>query len=337
MDNCMYRPKKITIKQLDTFRNARVMPVDGINIANILVPVHLVNKKRVTETDDTISVHIRHLFNCLTKDNMAQSREQLKHIIATRASSARSLEDAAKEMLMNFIINEINIENYVQLLNSVYTTCVESSVDPNTGEKKLSDTLGNYFLNICRSMIIPAVSEPNVRKLALLDQYDEEQLDTYSRETDKIINLVITICHFYGQRNTNLMKLHSQHMYVLVNNVMNMYCNTTREIKKLNKDDDEYDTELEILTKMNVLYAEIIYTFMQRKGEDFKTDEVPLFVNAAAAAGAAAGAATGAAIGSASEREQKICVKNLVDKFKNTICPSLTEKYLISKCHELNI
>jgi hypothetical protein len=314
MDGPILTTTIITVQQLLELRNHKTHPIDGLNIPNITVPPHLVSKKRATEAGDTIAINIRQLFNCLTPDNVAIIREQLRNIIVTKAQTVQMIEEIAQEILSNFIVMEEKIKNCMHLLNSVSAACVliPEPVPDKTGNiKNVSPTIGNIFLNKCREMIFKSIEESNVRTLAQMDLENIDQLDAYNREREKINNLIVTICYLYEQRNTPNIKLTALPIYSLVNTILNLYIKNNARMVELGnpydgdcKDEDEY----EVLRKICTIYAEQLYLFMSREAKDFCRDP-DVFKGKS--------------------------LKNLVDIFRNNVVPTLTEAYLISKCESI--
>ncbi|XWV26554.1 hypothetical protein QJ857_gp0513 [Tupanvirus soda lake] len=324
MDNRTITPKFISVDQLIALmrENPKVKPIDGLNIPNITVPAHLVSKKRQTQASDTLSINIRLLFNSLTADNLAKIKEQLRATIVEKAKSAELIEEVAQEILSNFIISENHIKNYMHLLNAVSSACVlitppvldkskvKSPID-NTTPRNVSPTIAKYFLDKCKDMIFNSIGEANIRKLAEMDQDDSDQLDLYNRERDKIINLIITICCLYDQRNTTNIKLTAIQLFNLINIILNSYAKLQAKMKELGNpyeedcaDEDEYI----ICQKMCTLYAEQLYTFMSKEAKEFNKD--PTLV-----------------------KGQTLSV--LVERFRNEVVPTLNEAYLISKCESI--
>lgn len=315
MDNCTIAPHSIPVQQLISLKNRKVQSIEGLNIPNITIPPCLVTKKRITEAVDSLSINIRQLFNSITSENISIVKEQLRNIIVAKAQNAETIEEIAQEILLNFIISEQNIKNYIHLLNSVSSACVLLSTNKNIApndKSNVSPTIGNIFLKKCREMIFDCIDVANIRKLAVMDQDDEDQLDIYNRGREKIINLITTICCLYEQRSTANIKLTATQLFCLINTILTHHKNTQSKMNELGNpyeiNDCKDEIEYEILRKMNILYAEQLYTFMYREAKEFNKDP---------------------------ELVKGQCLKIVVNRFKKEIIPTLTEAYLVSKCDSI--
>ncbi|MEM0354203.1 MAG: hypothetical protein QXW79_01340 [Thermoplasmata archaeon] len=304
-------PTKIYVKQFLAWKNQNVKPIDGINIPNITIPPHLMSKKRPTETVSTVSITIRHIFNSLTSDNIPDVREKLRTIIYTQIKNVEMLREVADEIFHNFIVSEQNIKNYMCLLNAIWNASI--LVQDSSG-KNVSPTIGNLFLNKCKNMIFEFICEDNIRRIASLNTDDNDELDIYNRERDKIINLIITICYLYEQRKTSLIKVTAVQVFSVMEKIMNTYEKLQNKMKELgnpyNDEDCLDENEYEILRKMCTLYAEQIYTFLVREGKEFIADTTN--VNGRT-------------------------LKHLVERFRDEVFTTLTEPYLITKCKMLEL
>ena len=303
-------PQTISVNQLIAFKKQKVKPIEGLNIPNIVIPAHLVSKKRQTEASNTLSINIRLLFNSLTIDNLAKVKEQLRETIIEKATSAELIEEIAQEILSNFIISEQNIKNYLHLLNAISPACVLMPPAPGI-TKNVSPTIGNYFLGKCKDLIFNSINDTNIRKLAEMDLDDFDQLDLYNREREKIINLITTICCLYEQRNTANIKLTAIHLFDLIKNILNAHKSLQNKMHELGnpyEEDCSNEEEYELCRKMCSLYAEQLYIFLSKQAKEFNKDQSEV-------------------------KGQKM--SELVERFKNEIVPSLSEAYLISKCESI--
>ena len=313
MDNRIYNPKNIAIDVLRSYRNRPVKPIDGFTvIANITVPEHLRGKKRPTESSDNLVINIRQLFSSLNRENLPQIKDQLRTVIVEKAKTSQMIEEVAEEILQDFIIEEKNIPNYMHLLNSISLACVLIPQSGNNGTKNVSTTIGNFFLRKCKNMIFSLISEENIRRIAQLDPYDDNELDEYNREKDKIINLIVTICCLYDQRNTVNIKLTANHLHPLMTTILSSYLNNQEKMKLLGNpyDGEECanEEEYDILRRICSIYAEQLYTFISREAVDFCLDETVV-------------------------KDQTM--KTLVETFRTQIVPTLTEEFLVSKCQAI--
>lgn len=309
MENNIITPHRLTVSQLLSLKNQTVKPIDGLNIPNITMPSHLVSKKRSTEANDTLAVNIRLLFNSLTNDNITESKERLRSIVYAKAQNVEMLNEIAEELLQNFIISEQNIKNYMHLLNAIWNASV--LIQCPDASDKVSPTIGNYFLNKCKDMIFNNISEKHIRMLALMDQDDSDDLDKYNREREKIINLIITICHLYAQRTTAYIKLTAVQIFSVLKIILDTYTNIQNKMKELGdpyEDECEDEDEYECCRRMCSIYAEHVYTFLSQQGREFFIDKTVV-------------------------KDQNLGY--LINRFSTEIIPTLTEAYLISKCKSL--
>lgn len=298
---------KIDIHQFMELKKRNVEPVTELMLQNIKIPPNLKNK-RIDISNDLI-INIRQLFNSLTKNNIEDIKKKLKEIIISKSHTSETMENISNEILLNFIISERNIKNFMSLLNAVSLICVLIGDDKN--KKNVSPTIGNFFLNKCKEMIFNLLDDKNINMLAKLDQDNIDDLDTYNKGREKIINLIITICYLYGQRNTSYVKLLPSHIYSLMNLIIEKYNNNNKIMKELGNpyeseclNEEEYIT----LSNMNILYAEQLYTFLEYKGTEMIKDDTII---------------------------KETTLNKLVKKFKEEIMPTLTEAFLISKCENL--
>lgn len=314
MKGTAYRPSIISIDSFSILQNKEVKPIDGFAIPNIVIPSHLAPKRRPTQAANTASILVRKLFNSLTQDNMELVKNQLRTTVTEKATSPDVIEEIAHEILGNFLISSQNIDNYMTLLNSIDRVCVQMNIN---GENKYSMTIGKYFLQMCRLKIFKYISENHSRKLAVFDQDDDDDLDKYNRKKDRIINMVLTICAIYLQRDRCSLKLTAMQMFPLINTIMLSYMNSFKIMDKLG---DPYETDCEdedeyfIRKNMCILYADQLYNFFNKLGKEFMLD--PTLIE-----------------DKKSKKTNTMSV--LVERFQTTIIPTLTESYMISKCKNI--
>lgn len=316
MDNSTITPERIPVSQFLLWKDHPVKPIDGINIPNISIPPHLVSKKRATEANDTLPIRVRQLFNSLTADNIQQVKEQLRADVYAKAQNVEMLIEIADEILKNFVVSEQNIKNYMHLLNAIWNASV---LIPGSTEKVVSRPIGFYFMRKCKDMIDDCISEANIKSLAEMDVDDSDEFDIYNRKRQTIINLIVTICCLYEQRNTTLIKLTAVQIYVVIKSMLDIYKKFQARMTELGnpyEEDCSDEDEYELLRKMCTLYAEQLYTFMIKEGPDFVKDTTPVFDQ---------------------EINKDQILKHLVDRFKTEVMPTLTESYMIAKCESLEL
>ena len=245
--------KMISIDTLLSFRHRPIRPMDGVNIPNITVPPNLVSKKRPTEADDSIATDIRKIFNSTSTDAIADAKDQLRQVVYSKAHKVEILSEISDEVFKNFLVSEKNIKNYMHLLNSIGNTSILVQGPTNTRPV----TIGFHFVNKCRITIFGYIAEENIRRLGGMDEYDPDEQDVYNGEREKILNLIITICYLYEQRNSTLVKVTSSQIYSVIKAILEMYNKYIKLIKSTwdpndpeTGDEDEYY----ILKKMASLY-----------------------------------------------------------------------------------
>jgi hypothetical protein len=305
-------PTKITYQDLVKLRKREVKPIEGLNIPGITVPDELSGKIGPVKNSDGIAYHMRPVFNAVTVDNTQQMAKKLKEIVYAKVQNQEALNDAAEEIYQNFLINEMNIPNNMQLLNEIYSASIMLS------NGKVSKSIGNYFLEKCCIGIFANVSEKKVRELALLDQDNPDDLDVYNREREKISNLIITICHLYGQRNTSFIKLTARQVIDVIKAILENHLKCQHRIKEIgnpfNGEECSDEVEFEILRKMCMIYAEQLYLFFSKKGKEFVADTTVF-----------------------NEQVLGQILKDLVLRFQTEVVPFISEEFLKSKCAELKL
>ena len=320
-------PEIIPVEELIALRNTKTKPISGLVIPHIFIPDHLSNKKKLSETADSLTVDIRYLFTSLTSENIATSKEKLKNIIAQKATSEKNIEDIADELLDCFLNGEAYIKNYMHLLNAICKACYLISED------QVSPTVKYFFLLKCKKRIFSFISVENIRKLAEMDQNSIDDLDIYNREREKIINLIITICALYEQRHTANIKLTVNQLFPLMNQILSYYRTLHKKMVELGDpyegdclDEDEY----EILKKMCNLYGEHLFTFIKNAGREFLLDEDEVtLVSSTVSSSVSVSVSPATKVNSPK-------MKTMIEQFKNEVVPTLSEAYLIAKCNELS-
>jgi len=294
------------INFLKSSRSTPVQAIDNLNIPNISIPACLQGKKRVTQGDDTIARQIRPLFNNTTSENVVEVKEKLRKLVIEKAQTVELLNEVATEIFQLFLISEANIPNYIQLLNAIHNAAVLIP-DPKTKEKKASLPIKYYFIELCKNTIFQNISVENIRKLAEMDQDDDDQLDEYNKKRGKMLNLVMTLCVLYDQRGTTNIHITSKHLSSCLVALFDFYTKIYQEYcDQINPEtgecrDTDYD-EHEILARMLTLYAEHLYIFMFKEKNSFKEDPA---------------------------------MNVFVDRFQKEIMTTLTMDHLISRCTDL--
>jgi hypothetical protein len=287
-------------------KNQVVEPINGLAIPNITIPVALQGKKRVTQTETTIGTQIRPFFNSVTAGNVDVIREQLRKVVIEKAQTPELLSQVAYETFEHFLVNEPNIPNYVKLLNAIHGAAVMME-DKKTKEKKISLTIRDFFLENCRRKIFENIKEENIHRLAQMNEYDDDQLDAYNKEREKMMNLIATLCALYDQRDTTNINLSGRHLATcvtaLIDNHKNIYqkfmAQFDEETGEVNDEDEE---ENELYRKMLILYEEQLYIFMVKEKSSFEKDPQ---------------------------------LANLVERTKTEVIPAISVDYLVSNYSQL--
>lgn len=284
---------KIPINVFFHYVDRIIIPKNIPNIPNITTPKHLTIKEKKTTPVQTIRFNL----NSLSKDNKEKKCDAIKGLLKTVKDDA-TLSSISAEILENFIIGEINIDNYLYVLESIGNFYLEK----NDNNKR---TLKSIFLNDCRRKIYDYIDRNNMSELALLNTDDDDDFDLFNKKKDKISNLVTTICRIFNRSNDSIVKLGENNICCLVKDILGIYETIQNEMvlvgDPLNPDtvcDDEF--KYENLRKSCSVYAEILYL---------------VFFNCI--------------FNKNSE------LNTLFDTFKKKIIPTLTEAFLKSKCSTL--
>lgn len=302
----MIKTNSLSVKFFLDRMHDHALPIPNLVIPNIIIPANLSNIKPRTEMKETISTYIRHLLNSITTENVHILKKQLLIDINEKVESDSSLNEIADELLQSFIISKYNIDNYMQILNTIYKAAFKKG-------EVLSNTIGNIFLDKLRQMIFTKIDEKHIFMLAQKDLEDEDEQDFYNKEREQIINLIIILCKLYDQRKTPLVKLNAMHIYAVMEKILNFHKkNYDMMIKLGNPVEGECDDEeqYEYLRKLCHLYAEQLYIFLFTNGDKFMQDNDKIKGNT---------------------------LSDLVDRFKKEVLPVLSETYLQSRCKSLNL
>lgn len=303
------KPFTISISEFMTYFDYKIEPIFGLSIPNILIPDELSCKYKYQDVKTYIITNIRQMFNSITVDNINTVKENLRTLIIEKAKNTELLDEIASEFLSNFVVSHQTIENYMHLLNAVSPACILIN------KNETSLTIGNMFLEKCRIAIFNSIDEKHIRHLAMFDQDDDDDLDKYNRERDKINNLIITICYLYGQRKKAKLcvSLNINQIYPLISMIMTAFLKCSSIMTDLGnpyKDEECKDEEEYIIrSKMLTLYGEHLYIFMSEKGEEFIADQ-SLF-------------------------NDRYTLKSLMLRLKDEIYPKISESFLISKYEDL--
>jgi len=307
----MYHPSNLSVNFFMSKMDSMIFPVTNLHIPNITVPSSLSTQKKRPIMKETISTYIRHLLNSVTTQNIDNLKKQLLSDINENVESEQSLDEIAEELLQSFIISgTTNINNYMQILNTIWTATFRS-FDMVTKESKLSQTIGNLFLNKCKNKIFINISEANILILAQKDQYDDEELDFYNKEKEKILNLIVVLCKLYSQRpikqtDPKLIHLSALQMFPVVEIILNNYKKCQDKMKELGDpmEDCTDEEQYEHMRIMCALYSEMIYVFFYYGISQFKNDVTKV---------------------------RTITSSYLINRCKEEIIPTLSEAHMVVK------
>ena len=312
--NHLYHPRTISIEQMRKFQKKVPVPIK-LSIPNITLQHDNPTKKEYVKPDETIQTAIRPYFNYVSNDNICKIIEQLRAKIMEKAKSEESIEKIAEEVLECIMVSELNIANYMKILNSICSIGLEV-------EKTLKKIIiGHCFLDKCRNKIYSLIDDKYIEKLAQF-LMDPEIEDEHNIKRDKINNLLTVICCLYSQRNipTANIKVTSIQIYQLLNHILNTYAKLQKKIILLGDPNDGKCTnedEWLLFTKMATLYAEQLYVCFSSKIKEFEADpsEIPQKKEG--------------------EKTNVFFLRDLVKRFKLEVVPTLTEEYLRMKCSNL--
>lgn len=287
-----------------------IEPITNLIIPKVIVPSSLLRKRR-PEMKETMATYIRQLLNSITIHNIEQAKKQLLFDIENKVKTEESLVEIASELLSSFIVSHKNLDNYMQILNSI---CLSSFriTNPVTKEVVASKSIGNIFLDKCRKMIFDNLTEANIANIA--DKYnldDEDDLDIYNKEKEKILNLILLLCRLYSQRNSNFTKLTAIHIYGVISKILTNHISVNEKMIALGnpydgdcQDEDKY----ELYRRMCAIYAEQLYVFFVTEGKNFKQDPMDV---------------------------KGFKLRDLITTFYLDVIPNLTESHMQSKCKSL--
>lgn len=300
-------------------KSDKTVPIPGLAIPNINFPSEMKSQKIIN--NNTISEAIRPFFNSVTTTNIKEVCEKLRAIIMKKIKKPAELKEVASEILDHFMLNETGIPVYLEMINSVHDITMSIKVPNEDGTiSETKKTINYYFIDECRIRIMIFVRERStIQKLAELDLGDEDQLDKYNKEREKMLNLIITLCEIYKSRNTGGITISGKNLISCITFLLNNYNNTIKEhlsektkyenelLDKLDKGeeiDDDYEMmqKLDILKKMSVLYAEQLYMFLLKGMPDLKKESD---------------------------------IKNIITRVKEEVVPTLEAGHLIANYNEI--
>jgi hypothetical protein len=212
----------------------------------------------------------------------------------------------------------------MQMINEIYNISIHN-IDEKTGNPVQSKPIGSYFLENCRMLMSKYISEENIRKIAMMDPDDEDEMDLIQKEKNKIFNLIITICVLFDHRNDAAhIKLTSPNIYGLVSSLMNKYSEINVKMKALGNlyvgEECADPEEFECMYNMRTLYTEQIVAFMRIEYEAFMTDKSVITQKRQSG-------------GKITIEENKLA--DLITRFKKDILPNITEPHIKSRCEEI--
>lgn len=300
-----------------------------VSVISNMIPIpHTVP---ISNNKDAVISEVRKLFNIVAISNIEEIKRDLRtNLIShlTRIAQedvTEEMNEISLEILNNFIVFDTNIKINISMLNSIYNLA-PSNKDRNTGVMIESKPIAFYFVNNCREMFFKLISEENIQKLASLDQDDEDQLDIYTKEKNKIFNLISTMCALFDQRNNaKSIFLPLGSIYGSFNTLLQKYYGLTAKMNELG---DPYDDTVEctdpdtydLLNAMRSIYLEFLIVFLKLEIKSFK-DLNEIFTQEKRENG-------GITI-----IEKKL--NHLLVEFKSKVYPLIKETYFRSRCDEL--
>ncbi len=279
--------------------------IPGINVPDSMI-------QKLPQVGNPLSLEVRGIFNAITADNIYSMKEKLKLTIQTKVRDVEALGIIAEEVMRCLIDTENNIEIYFPMINFSHSSVIIYPIDE-TGKAPRSKSLGYFFILKCRDEITKNIDEKEINKLAQLslEDGDTEKFNKYNDERSKTFNLITVICRLYRQRHSeDLIKIKSRSLYEVINILLEMHDKCQKEMDELGdptkeesecKDEDAYFLK----DRMAHIYAEYIYSFIEGARE---------IIN---------------------DAEANLCT--LVDKFKETVIPKMSQAYLKAKCKQIGL
>ena len=120
------------------------------------------------------------------------------------------------------------------------------------------------------------MKQTTVKTLCELDENDEDQLDKFSKQKERMMNLVATLCALYDQRNTpSNISLNGNHLSSCFTELLNNYKTVYDVYMDLPEPEtDEEFRQIDIHTKMLTIYAQHLYVFMEKQKKAFEKDQL---------------------------------------------------------------
>jgi len=228
------------------------------------------------------------------------------------------LVEITTELLNSFIICDPKLlPVYMKLLNMISNVAIQWT-HPETLEITQSDPIKSYFLKNCKKLIYDYISENNIRLLSSKNLDDPDEEDFYHKEKNKIVNIIMTICSLYDQRNnTTDIKLMAPHINGILCDILNICIKLITTMKELGNpyeiDDCKDEIEYILSHRMCIFYSELILVFLDKEFSSFMNDKTPISKNTT------------------------LTLSDFVHKFKEIIFPILEEPYLIAKCKQIGL
>jgi hypothetical protein len=188
----------------------------------------------------------------------------LRAVFTEKIKTEEQLNVISEEIVIIIMKHSTQINNYIELLNSVNKTCLKVK---DNGQEKITRTVGNLFLNYCHRNIMRGLSIINIKNLGKYDQDNDDDLDLYNKAYDKIANLISAVCLLYNQRNTDKLNLRGEQLMSIFQIIVT---NCKKLIESL--DEEEDDDEYNIIESSILTYVKLTIGLLKNNLEDFKND-----------------------------------------------------------------
>lgn len=288
------------------------VPISGFAaLKKIHIPEHLKERKVMSIVSD-IRQLVRTLFNGVDDENLSLVKTRLRAMITANVKQQCHIDELALEIIDHIMHNDTNLHNFTALIDVIHNMKLEPSVDcPNPV------TIGGTLLLKIHCTIKTLIDTKQIEELAMLDQTDPDDLDTYNQGRQKIINLLRAICRFYLQRKIvpRVLSINVNQILPLMRNVLFYFQQTLQWMEEANAR-TEYDPDkidYDVANNMRMLYTEQLYIFMSECLSDFKTDT------------------------SRPVKFPNDNFANVIQTFVELVIPATQEDYLLSKFEEFNL